>query len=113
MYLLDTNTLSELIRREPNPRVAARFEGVPDDELFTSAICIEEVVFGCRIAPPDNRIWERFETEVLPFITILDFDVNAAFTTGPMRGDWQRLGTPVGYADALIAGTAVSYGLQP
>jgi predicted nucleic acid-binding protein len=111
MYLLDTNILSELIRREPNPSVVARFEAVPDEELFTSAICVEEVAFGARIAPPDNRIWERFEDKILPWLTVLDFDLNSALTGGPMRGDWQQQGTSVGYADALIAATARAYGL--
>lgn len=88
MHLLDTNILSELIKRQPNPKVAARFEALPDDELFTSAICVEEIAFGARIAPPGNRVWERFDREVLPWLTVLDFDLNAALTGGALRGDW-------------------------
>ena len=37
MYLLDTNILSELVRRLPDPRVEARFESEPE-RLFTSVI---------------------------------------------------------------------------
>ena len=111
MHLLDTNILSELMKRQPSPKVAARFEAVPDDELFTSAICVEEIAFGARIAPPGNRIWDRFDGEVLRWLTVLDFDLNAALTGGALRGDWHRQGTPVGYADSLIAANARAYGL--
>ena len=111
MYLLDTNILSELIRREPNRQVLGRFEAIPDEQLFTSTICIEEIAFGASIAPVGNRIWERFETEVLPWVTVLDFDLNSALNAGPMRGRWKQRGTPVGYADSLLAATATAYGL--
>jgi len=77
VYLLDTNVLSELSKREPSLLVVARFEKEPEENLFTSAICIEEIAFGARIAPAGNRIWERFESEVLPSLTVLDFDLTS------------------------------------
>ena len=106
MYLLDTNVLSELSKREPNLLVVARFEVEPGENLFTSAICVEEIAFGARIAPPGNRIWERFENEVLPSLTVLDFDLRSAMIGGAMRGEWKISGTPVGYPDSLIAAAA-------
>ena len=36
MYLLDTNFLSELMRRQPNPQVEARFASEPGYFAFTS-----------------------------------------------------------------------------
>ena len=111
MYLLDTNILSEIMRREPDRRVLARLEAIPDDQLFTSTICIEEISYGAAIAPVGNRIWERFEKEVLQWITVLDFDLNSALNGGPMRGTWKQRGTPVGYADCLLAATAAACGL--
>ena len=111
MYLLDTNVLSELIRRVPSAMVEARFEAASDGELHTSAICIEEIAFGARIAPRGNLIWQRFEARVFPRLTILSFDRHCAVVGGAHRGDWQRQGTPVDYADALIAASALAFGL--
>jgi predicted nucleic acid-binding protein len=73
MYLLDTNVLSELMRANPKPHLEARFESEPAD-LFTSAICIEEIRFGAKIAPPGNRLWERAEANLLPHLTVLAVD---------------------------------------
>lgn len=111
MYLLDTNVLSELVRREPSPRVVARFEAAPEEDLFTSAICVEEIAFGVNTAPAGNRIWQRFETEILSFLTVLEFNLNTAVTSGALRGDSKRHGRAVGYADTLIAATARAWGL--
>ena len=111
MFLLDTNILSELMKRDPAARVLARFEAAPDEQLFTSAICVEEIAFGASIAPAGNRHWERFETQVLPWLTVLEFGLNSAFLGGPLRGDWHRRGHATSYADALIAATAKAHGL--
>ena len=43
MYLLDTNVLRESVRARPHPQVLARFENTPSEDLFTSAVCIEEI----------------------------------------------------------------------
>jgi predicted nucleic acid-binding protein len=47
MYLLDTNVLSELRRRDrTNPTVAAWADTVPPADLFLSAITILEIEAG-------------------------------------------------------------------
>ncbi len=105
MYLLDTNILSELVRRQPHGSVENRFSN-ETDELFTSVICIEEIRFGARAAPSGNRLWERFEIEIHPHISVLDIDETTAVIAGDMRAEWKRLGSPVGYRDGWIAATA-------
>lgn len=105
MYLLDTNVMSELVRRLPNPMVEARFESEAE-LLFTSVICLEEVRFGAMIAAPGNRLWERFSNDVLPSVTVLSLDEATARLAGDLRAEWQLRGTPVGYRDGLIAATA-------
>lgn len=112
MYLLDTNVLSEFLKRAPHPQVVARFETAGERTLYTSVICVEEIAFGVRIGPPQNRIWERFETQVLPWVTVLDLDLNSALASGELRGEAQRQGQPASYADSLIAGTCKAYGLM-
>lgn len=105
MYLLDTNVLSELVRRLPDPTVEARFD-LEAGLLLTSVICVEEIRFGAMIAPPGNRLWERFSIEVRPFIRIQSLDEGIVVLAGDLRAEWKRNGTPVGYRDGLIAATA-------
>ena len=110
MYLLDTNILSELVRRLPDPRVESRFESEPE-RLFTSVICLEEIRFGTRIGPPGNKLWERMEADVLPHLSVLALDAAAAILAGDLRAEWKTLGTPAGYRDGLIAATAKAHRL--
>ena len=105
MYLLDTNVLSELMRLKPNPHLEARFES-EEAELFTSAVCIEEIRYGAMIGPPGNKLWERFSTKVLPHVTVLALDEFLAVAAGDLRAEWKQRGTPAGYGDGLIASTA-------
>lgn len=111
MYLLDTNILSELLKRDPHPGVTNHFEAAPAGALYTSVICIEEIGFGVRIAPPGNRIWERFEALVLPRVVTLDLDLDSALASGELRAEAYRQGLPSSYADSLIAGAAKAHGL--
>jgi predicted nucleic acid-binding protein len=110
MYLLDTNVLGELMRRQPNPQVEARFASEPA-ELFVSAITVEEIRYGASIGPPGSRLWERAEADLFPHVTVLALDESVAVLAGKLRGEWKRSGTPVGYPDGLIAATAKRFGL--
>lgn len=103
--MLDTNILSELIRLRPDPLVEGRFEVEPG-ALFTSVICVEEIRYGAKIGPPENKLWERSQAEVFPRLTILPLDEALAIAAADLRAEWKRQGTPVAYADGLIAATA-------
>jgi predicted nucleic acid-binding protein len=110
MYLLDTNILSELVRKRPHPKVEQRFRQAGEETLFTSAICIEEIRFGCAIIPDGATRWRRIQAKALHRVKTLVFDYRAAVTAGDLRGEWENSGTPVGYEDGLIAATAKAYG---
>lgn len=110
MYLLDTNVLSELMRAQPDPCVEMRFESEPET-LFTSVICVEEIRYGAKIAPPGNKLWERFITDVRPHLTVLPLIEVGVLRAGDLRAGWKTEGTPVGYRDGLIAATALAHGL--
>ena len=110
--LLDTNVLSELVRRRPSPQVRARFAAERDDHvLCTSAICVMELRFGVARHPDGRRLWSRLERDVLADMLILPITAIAAVIAGDVRARLQRLGTPIGNEDVLIAATALEHGL--
>lgn len=49
MYLLDTNVVSELRKRRPNPAVIAWLEPISDNDLHLSAVTIGELQAGVEI----------------------------------------------------------------
>jgi predicted nucleic acid-binding protein len=45
-YLLDTNILSELIKKEPNSSVVSFLNSIEDDRVFLSVITVGEIKLG-------------------------------------------------------------------
>jgi predicted nucleic acid-binding protein len=109
MLLLDTNILSEIVRREPHPAVLRRYRETPDTALFTSAICVEEMRYGCCAGPDTETRWRKVRNRVLSRVTVLAFDHAVALVAGELRAEWKLQGTPVGYADGLIGATALAF----
>lgn len=61
-YLLDTNVVSEIRRKAPDPDVSAWFASVPDDEPFLSVLVVGEIKQGIeRLARRDLAQAEIFE----------------------------------------------------
>ena len=107
MYLLDTNVVSELRKRRPNPVVLEWVTSKEEAGLFLSAVTIGEIQSGIeqtRRQDPTkaSEIEAWLDMEVLAHFEIVDMDA-AAFR------EWARL--TVGQSDtlrtdAMIAATA-------
>jgi toxin FitB len=114
MFLLDTNVLSELRRRDrTHPRVAAWADGIHASDLFLSAITILEIEAGTLMlqrrdptqsailrAWIDQRVLPAFEGRILPV------DVAVAQRCAALH-----VPDPRGERDALIAATALVHRL--
>ena len=59
MYLLDTNILSELVKKRPNPQVLSQLRSKSALTLFTSCICIMELRFGSALRDDFEVFWEK------------------------------------------------------
>jgi toxin FitB len=115
MFLLDTNVLSELRRRErTHPKVAAWADAAHATELFLSAITILEIEAGTLLlARRDEaqgavlRAW--IDGKVLPAFAgrILPIDTAVA-----QRCARLHVPNPRAERDALIAATALVHGLK-
>jgi hypothetical protein len=51
MLILDTNMLSEIMRPEPDRKIADWIVRQPSDEMFTAAGCQAEILSGLAIMP--------------------------------------------------------------
>lgn len=112
MYLLDTVVLSELRRRERNPRVVDWLACQRSSELFLSVVTIGEIERGILLqqtknAPFASNLARWLETILHRYADrILDIDTAVARR-------WGRLSAEIGHdgADLLIAATAQAHGL--
>jgi tRNA(fMet)-specific endonuclease VapC len=105
IFLLDTNIISDLMRR-PQGMVARRLAAATEDEVITSVVVACEIRFGLA-RHPSPRIedaWHSLRT-LIP-VAALGKDVIASY--GQTRAALERAGTPIGPNDLLIAAHALS-----
>ncbi len=111
--LLDTNVVSELMRKAPDPTVAVWAAGHRLESLFFSAVGEAELRYGAAILPTGQRratlisdiekmLGEAFENRVLPF------DSGAARAYADIAAKRRSTGRPVGAPDCQIAAIARS-----
>ena len=113
MYLLDTDILSNLMKRTPSSVLVARVARVPPEHQFTSSITLGELVYGAhRLRGRTAALLEKIEDDLLPTLPVLPFDTSAARRYGEIRAELEQKGTPIGDADVRIAAIALAHGLK-
>jgi predicted nucleic acid-binding protein len=110
-YLLDTNVISELARKNPNPSVIEFFESL--EEITVSVVTIEEIEFGIERLPLNQRkhLWKWWSALLSLPPLVLGIDENTAKLAGNLRAKQEAKGKSRTQADMLIAATAISNGL--
>jgi len=106
--LIDTNILSELMRREPDPVVLSWADR--HDGFVLSVIVLEELVFGLtKKSLPLKRQWldDFLEHQCL----ILPITPAIARSSGTLRGQFSAQGVVRHPSDMLIAATALIHRL--
>ena len=107
-FMLDTNMVSFLIRAS-SPPLKARLLSVPMAQLCVSAVTQGELVYGLARRPEASALRTAVR-ELLARLEVLPWDSPAAERYGALRASLERLGTPLGNLDTLIAGHALATG---
>jgi tRNA(fMet)-specific endonuclease VapC len=107
MYLLDTNILSELIKKRPSPYLLERLPHQPPETLFTSSICVMELRMGSALRDDADSFWGRISDEILSRVTILPIGAAEAKIAGDILASLRKSGQLIGIEDVLIAATAI------
>ncbi len=104
-YLLDTNILSDLIRR-PQGIVAQRIAAVGETNVCTSVIVAADLRYGA--AKRGSPTLSKQVDDVLDVLDILPFESPMDSTYARVRADLEARGTPIGGNDMLIASQAIA-----
>ena len=104
LYLLDTNTVSNIIKRQP--QVTGRLLAVPMHSVCISAITAGELAFGLAKRPEAIAL-KSLVDEFLRHIEVLPWDDAVAQTYGVLRAQLQIKGTPLAALDTQIAAHAL------
>lgn len=112
-YLIDTNVLSELRRKSPDPGVVSWFSQRPPTTLHLSVLTLGEIRKGIEGVGDEVRkqtLIDWLETDLPTFFTGRILDVN-----GAVADRWGRLvaaaGRPLPTIDSLLAATALEHDL--
>ncbi|MHB8793235.1 MAG: PIN domain-containing protein [Thermoleophilia bacterium] len=113
-YLLDTNVISETVRRSPEKAVIAWLKGVPGDALYVSVLTLGEVRKGIEGLKDQQRreklrVWLEHDLPEWFEDRVLAIDL-------PVADRWGRLlasaGRPLPTTDSLLAATALHHELR-
>lgn len=110
-YLLDTNTVSALMRAEP--RVAARVAGTPREDIAISQVTAAEIEFGLRYLPASKRRralearWSAIGAELIR----LPWSDEVSRRFGERKARLEKTGWRMSDFDLAIAVHALAYGL--
>ena len=108
MYLLDTNVLSELIKKRPSQNVLSQLRAKPAQMLFTSCICIMELRFGSALRNDFEMFWGKINREIISKVKVLPIGPQEAMVSGDILADLRKTGRPIGLEDVLIAASALT-----
>ena len=111
MLMLDTNMFSEMMRPEPERKIADWIVRQPSDELFTAAVCQAEILSGLAVMPSGRRrtgleaaaramFADDFDGRILPF------DTEAASAYAEVLAARRAAGWPDGTVDLMLAAIA-------
>jgi predicted nucleic acid-binding protein len=113
-YLLDTNILSETIRRAPNKSVLTWLDRIPGEALFVSVLTLGEIRKGIETIAEKKRreklrLWLEHELPAWFEGRVLPVDLAVADRWGRILAE---VGRPVPTIDSLLAATALHHELR-
>jgi tRNA(fMet)-specific endonuclease VapC len=106
VYLLDTNILSEITRRQPNLPVVRRIFSYDRRLMFASEITRFELRLGAALRLNSAEQWARIEREILPRVNWLPIDGAVSVAAANLYAELQQAGQLIEVQDILIAATA-------
>ena len=110
-YLLDTNVVSELRRRRPDPEVVRWFDTVAADALYVSVLTIGEIR-RCveNLRRRDGRAAQSLETWLVGLVAGYGDHVVGVDAVVAQRWGRLNISDPVPVVDGLLAATALVRG---
>ncbi|MGU7812562.1 PIN domain-containing protein [Burkholderia sp. AW49-1] len=116
MILVDTNVISEPLRREPSMAVIEWLDAQNVETLFLAAISLAEMRFGVAALPEGRRrdwLHQSIEQRIVSLFRgrVLPFDDAASKAYASLRAKARATGNALASADGFIAATAAANGL--
>jgi tRNA(fMet)-specific endonuclease VapC len=107
LFMLDTNMVSFALRGSDN--IDAKLQALQPGQWCISAVTYSEILYGLHRRPEAVRL-RRLVKAFLEVTAVMPWDKPAAEAHARIRAALAAAGTPIGNADEMIAGHALSPG---
>ena len=111
MFLLDTNIVSELVKKAANLKVTARLSNEPPASLLISSVTIFELRYGAARSDKPASLWARIQREIINRFQVLPVDANDALAAADIMSALAGSGYNLALQDVLLAGVATNRGM--
>ncbi|VAW43313.1 hypothetical protein MNBD_CHLOROFLEXI01-782 [hydrothermal vent metagenome] len=116
-YLLDTCVISELIVKEPNPKVVTWADSLADECTFLSVLTIGEIQRGISKLPDSKRkrtLVDWLATDLLGRFRgrLLVLDTAVLLKWGKLTAQLEAKGRPLPAIDSLFAAQALTHKMR-
>jgi len=113
MILLDTNVISEPLRRAPEARVINWIDAQSLETLYLSAITVAELRFGVATLPVGKRrdeLQSSLENQILPLFSgrVRPFELDCTAAYAELMAKAKSAGLAIAAADGYIAAIAAT-----
>ena len=89
-YLLDTDVVSNPLKKLPSMSLLRQLATVPPEDQATTTITVGEMVFGALRTSRAEKLLDLIVTKAFANSSILDFDYQAAMTYGRLRNELEK-----------------------
>jgi len=110
MYIFDTDTLSNIIKCHPSPRLVNKLSSLSPEFQYTTSINSAEIYYRAHRSPNRDIILRAFEKSVFPNVTILPFDENSAQVYGKLKAKLEKRGIVKSEPNLRIASIVLQHG---
>src|SRR5438045_2135777 len=111
MIILDTNIISEMMKKTPSTNVITWIDQQNVKKIFITTITIADIFYGIHALADENRqrLLENAFNKVIEESfkhRLLSFSPSAAHFYGKLMGDRKKSGRPLSLLDGQIAAIA-------
>lgn len=115
MIILDTNIISEIMKKSPSLHVMQWFDQQVPHNLFITISTIAEVNYGLQVLASGkkrNHLQAAFDQSIQQAFAyrVLSFDEDSAIFYGKLMAHRKKLGRPLSVCDGQIAAIACTHG---
>jgi tRNA(fMet)-specific endonuclease VapC len=104
--MLDTNICIFIIKKRPLP-VLEKLEKISGKQICISVVTFAELVYGVERSS-SKKLNQEILDDFISHLVVLPWETEAARQYGKIRTYLERIGSPIGNMDLLIAAHALS-----